>query len=82
MESIKMNIAALIADPAFPEGMKETLRAHSALQATGTKNDDGFLSVSDDLLLFHPSSLSSYVSRHCHCHRFRDTRYLFDVAFF
>ena len=46
-----MNIAALIADPAFPEGMKETLRAHSALQATGMKDDDGFLSVSIDLLL-------------------------------
>jgi hypothetical protein len=82
MEFTKTNFEALIANPAFPEGMKETLRAHSALQATGMKNDDGFLSVSNDLLLFHPSSLSSYVSRHCHCHRFRGTRYLFDVAFF
>jgi hypothetical protein len=56
MESIKMNIAALIADPAFPEGMKETLRAHSALQATGMKDDEvdvGFGSVRiDSLLLF------------------------------
>jgi hypothetical protein len=56
MESIKMNIAALIADPAFPEGMKDTLRAHSALQATGMKDEEvdaGFQSVSiDSLLLF------------------------------
>jgi hypothetical protein len=56
IESININIAALIADPAFPEGMKETLRAHSALQATGMKDEEvdaGFQSVSiDSLLLF------------------------------
>jgi hypothetical protein len=77
-----MNIEALITNPALTTTMEDALLANSALQSTGTKNDDGFLSVSNDLLLFHPSSLSSYVSRHCHCHRFRDTRYLFDVAFF
>jgi hypothetical protein len=82
MEFTKTNFEALIANPALTNTMKDALFANSPLQATGTKNDDGFLSVSNDLLLFHPSSLSSYVSRHCHCHRFRDTRYLFDVAFF
>jgi hypothetical protein len=81
MESTKMN-EALIANHALPTTMNETLIANSALQATGMKDDDGFLSVSIDVLLFHPTSLSSYVCCHCHCHRFRDTRYLFDVAFF
>jgi hypothetical protein len=81
MESTKMN-EALIANPALPTATKDTLLANSALQATGMKDDDGFLSVSIDLLLFHPTSVSSYVCRHCHCHRFHDTRYLFDVAFF
>ena len=56
MESININIAALIADPAFPEGMKDTLHAHSALQATGMKDEEvdvGFGSVRiDSLLLF------------------------------
>jgi hypothetical protein len=56
MEFTKTNFEALIANPAFPEGMKETLRAHSALQATGMKDDEvdvGFGSVRiDSLLLF------------------------------
>ncbi|MGK3739290.1 MAG: hypothetical protein ACI90V_006137 [Bacillariaceae sp.] len=51
MESTKMNFEALIANPALPTTMKDTLLANSALQATGTKDDDGFLSVSIDLLL-------------------------------
>jgi hypothetical protein len=54
MESTKMNIEALITNPALTTTMEDALLANSALQSTGTKNDDGFLSVSNDLLWFHP----------------------------
>ena len=56
MESTKMNFEALIADPALPTTMKDTLLANSALQATRMKDlevDVGFGSVRiDSLLLF------------------------------
>ena len=51
MEFTKTNFEALIANPALTNTMKDALLANSALQATGMKDDDGFLSVSIDLLL-------------------------------
>ncbi|MGK3738601.1 MAG: hypothetical protein ACI8RD_012425 [Bacillariaceae sp.] len=51
MAFTKTELEAIFAKHEFPEGMKEALRAH------GTKDDEddeGFLSVRIDLLLFHP----------------------------